>query len=80
MTMTRDPHTRPAPAHARPAAPPAEGGAAGPGRALGWLLVVTGAAGVLASWVITLDKFRLLQDPTSRPGAASTPSCRAAAS
>ncbi|MFF1687070.1 hypothetical protein ACFVX1_18330, partial [Streptomyces sp. NPDC058254] len=27
------------------------------------LLVITGAAGLLAAWVITIDKFKLLEDP-----------------
>ncbi|MER7666561.1 hypothetical protein ABTX78_34475, partial [Streptomyces sp. NPDC096193] len=31
----------------------------GAGRAFAWLLVITGAAGLLASWVITIDKFKL---------------------
>ncbi|CAM5563106.1 Putative membrane protein OS=Streptomyces griseomycini OX=66895 GN=FHS37_004672 PE=3 SV=1 [Streptomyces griseomycini] len=33
----------------------------GSGRALALLLVITGAAGVLAAWVITLNKFKLLE-------------------
>ncbi|MFJ9799260.1 vitamin K epoxide reductase family protein [Streptomyces sp. NPDC101145] len=74
MTMTRGAHVRPAPAHARSAAqPPAGRHAAGGGRVLAWLLVVTGAAGVLASWVITLDKFRLLEDPHFTPGCSLNP-------
>ncbi|WP_228979616.1 vitamin K epoxide reductase family protein [Streptomyces sp. DH12] len=47
--------------------------ATGAGRAFAWLLVVTGAAGVLAAWVITLDKFRLLEDPTYTPGCSLNP-------
>ena len=47
--------------------------AAGAGRGLAWLLVVTGAAGLLASWVITLDKFLLLQDPGFEPGCSLNP-------
>ncbi|MFD9910795.1 hypothetical protein ACFWX4_41705, partial [Streptomyces sp. NPDC059063] len=35
----------------------------GGSRAFALLLVITGAAGLLASWVITLDKFELLKDP-----------------
>ncbi|MFF5634117.1 vitamin K epoxide reductase family protein [Streptomyces sp. NPDC012825] len=49
------------------------GGPAGAGRVLAWLLVVTGAAGVLAGWVITLDKFRLLEDPGFTPGCSLNP-------
>ncbi|MBT2452661.1 vitamin K epoxide reductase family protein [Streptomyces sp. ISL-43] len=42
-------------------------------RALGWLLVLTGAAGVLAAWVITLDKFLLLEDPDFKPACSLNP-------
>ncbi|WP_437114734.1 vitamin K epoxide reductase family protein [Streptomyces longispororuber] len=42
-------------------------------RALGLLLVGTGAAGLLASWVITLDKFALLKDPDHRPACSLNP-------
>ncbi|MFC3572650.1 vitamin K epoxide reductase family protein [Streptomyces yaanensis] len=44
-------------------------GATGASRAFAWLLIVTGALGILASFVITIDKFQLLQDP------GFTPSC-----
>ncbi|MCY0961145.1 vitamin K epoxide reductase family protein [Streptomyces sp. H27-H5] len=44
-----------------------------PGRGLAWLLVLTGAAGVLASWVITLDKFLLLEDPNFKPACSLNP-------
>ncbi len=47
-------------------APPAE-------RGLAWLLAATGAAGVLASWVITLDKFLLLEDPDFKPACSLNP-------
>ncbi|UUS32250.1 MULTISPECIES: vitamin K epoxide reductase family protein [Streptomyces] len=57
-----------------PAAGPRDAdGATGAGRAFAWLLVVTGAAGVLAAWVITLDKFRLLEDPHYTPGCSLNP-------
>ncbi|MFF9620142.1 vitamin K epoxide reductase family protein [Streptomyces griseosporeus] len=46
---------------------------AGGGRALALLLVLTGAAGLLASWVITLDKFKLLEDPDFTPGCSLNP-------
>lgn len=42
---------------------------AGAGRGYALLLVLTGAAGLLAAWVITLDKFKLLEDPGFTPGA-----------
>ncbi|MFF3642683.1 vitamin K epoxide reductase family protein [Streptomyces sp. NPDC002564] len=63
---------------AAPAAPPAAAGPSGPpgqaaGRALGLLLVLTGAAGLLAAWVITLDKFKLLEDPDFIPGCSLNP-------
>ncbi|MFJ8823639.1 vitamin K epoxide reductase family protein [Streptomyces sp. NPDC102467] len=41
--------------------------------ALALVLVITGAAGVLASWVITLDKFKLLEDPNFHPGCSLNP-------
>ncbi|MER5773349.1 vitamin K epoxide reductase family protein [Streptomyces sp. NPDC002039] len=44
-----------------------------PGKGLAWLLVLTGAAGVLASWVITLDKFLLLEDPNFKPACSLNP-------
>ncbi|MGW3666231.1 vitamin K epoxide reductase family protein, partial [Streptomyces sp. NPDC005141] len=37
----------------------AHGRTAGGSRALALLLVITGAAGLLAAWVITIDKFKL---------------------
>ncbi|MFI1725698.1 vitamin K epoxide reductase family protein [Streptomyces sp. NPDC020489] len=46
---------------------------AGAGRGFAGLLVLTGAAGLLASWVITLDKFTLLQDPDFTPGCSLNP-------
>ncbi|MEW1799349.1 vitamin K epoxide reductase family protein [Streptomyces virginiae] len=42
-------------------------------RGLAWLLAATGAAGVLASWVITLDKFLLLEDPNFKPACSLNP-------
>ncbi|MBT2439431.1 vitamin K epoxide reductase family protein [Streptomyces sp. ISL-36] len=48
-------------------------GGIGASRALAWLLVVTGAAGVLAAWVITIDKFKLLEDPNFQPGCSLNP-------
>ncbi|MEU6667608.1 vitamin K epoxide reductase family protein [Streptomyces sp. NPDC046727] len=43
------------------------------GRGFGLLLVLTGAAGLLASWVITLDEFKLLEDPGFVPGCSLNP-------
>ncbi|MEN8652832.1 vitamin K epoxide reductase family protein [Streptomyces sp. 21So2-11] len=48
-------------------------GAVGSGRALALLLVITGAAGLLASWVITIDKIKLIEDPTFTPGCSLNP-------
>ena len=45
----------------------------GGSRAFALLLVITGAAGLLAAWVITIDKFKLLEAKARRdftPGAA----------
>ncbi|MGI5402588.1 vitamin K epoxide reductase family protein [Streptomyces sp. CA-135486] len=42
-------------------------------RPFAWLLVITGAAGLLASWVITIDKFKLLEDPGFTPGCSLNP-------
>ncbi|MEV6379268.1 vitamin K epoxide reductase family protein [Streptomyces sp. NPDC051773] len=46
---------------------------AGGSRAFAILLLISGAAGLLASWVITLDKFKLLQDPDFTPGCSLNP-------
>jgi uncharacterized membrane protein len=46
---------------------------AGGSRGFALLLVVTGAAGLLASWVITIDKFKLLEDPDFTPGCSLNP-------
>ncbi|PWI12919.1 Vitamin K epoxide reductase [Streptomyces sp. Act143] len=45
----------------------------GASRSLAWLLIVTGALGSLASFVITIDKFRLLQDPAFAPSCNLSP-------
>jgi uncharacterized membrane protein len=45
----------------------------GGSRGFGLLLVITGAAGLLAAWVITLDKFKLLEDPNFTPGCSINP-------
>lgn len=45
----------------------------GGSRALGVLLVVAGAAGLLAAWVITLDEFKLIKDPNFTPGCSLNP-------
>ncbi|MFF7183236.1 vitamin K epoxide reductase family protein [Streptomyces sp. NPDC008121] len=48
-------------------------GTFGASRAFAWMLVITGAAGVLAAWVITIDKFKLLEDPDFTPGCSLNP-------
>ncbi len=45
----------------------------GAGRAYSVLLVVCGALGLLAAWVITIDKFKLLEDPSFVPGCSLNP-------
>ncbi|MEU6256117.1 vitamin K epoxide reductase family protein [Streptomyces sp. NPDC047043] len=42
-------------------------GTIGASRAFAWLLIVSGALGILASFVITIDKFQLLQNPRFSP-------------
>ncbi|MDT0449839.1 vitamin K epoxide reductase family protein [Streptomyces hesseae] len=48
-------------------------GGVGASRAFALLLVITGAMGLLASWVITLDKIELLKDPNFKPGCSLNP-------
>ncbi|AZP22478.1 vitamin K epoxide reductase family protein [Streptomyces aquilus] len=45
----------------------------GASRLFAWLLIVTGALGILASFVITIDKFQLLQDPDFAPSCNLSP-------
>ncbi|MGW9597522.1 vitamin K epoxide reductase family protein [Streptomyces chartreusis] len=42
-------------------------------RAFALMLVITGAAGLLAAWVITIDKFKLLENPDNVPGCNFNP-------
>jgi uncharacterized membrane protein len=60
------------PRQRRRSSTPTEGEPDAP-RFLAWLLVATGAAGLLASWVITLDKFLLLEDPGFKPACSLNP-------
>ncbi|MFE0509646.1 vitamin K epoxide reductase family protein [Streptomyces sp. NPDC058964] len=46
---------------------------AGAGRTFSLMLVLTGAAGLLASWAITIDKFKLLENPAFVPGCSLNP-------
>ncbi|MEU6117633.1 vitamin K epoxide reductase family protein [Streptomyces sp. NPDC047117] len=48
-------------------------GTIGAGRPFALLLVITSALGLLAAWVITLDKFKLLEDPTFKPACSINP-------
>ncbi|WP_043263510.1 vitamin K epoxide reductase family protein [Streptomyces sp. CT34] len=48
-------------------------GPIGSGRGLALLLVITGALGALAAWVITLDKFELLKNPNFKPACSFNP-------
>ncbi|WP_371671388.1 vitamin K epoxide reductase family protein [Streptomyces sp. NBC_00289] len=54
-------------------APAERARAAGGSTAFALLLLITGAAGLLASWVITVDKFKLLEDPAFTPGCSLNP-------
>ncbi|MDJ0345282.1 vitamin K epoxide reductase family protein [Streptomyces sp. H10-C2] len=45
----------------------------GTGRPFAWLLVICGALGTLAAFVITIDKFKLLEDPNFVPGCSLNP-------
>ncbi|MFI6409376.1 vitamin K epoxide reductase family protein [Streptomyces sp. NPDC050548] len=48
-------------------------GASGASRRFAWLLIVSGALGILASFVITIDKFQLVQDPGFSPSCNISP-------
>ncbi|MFC8348172.1 vitamin K epoxide reductase family protein [Streptomyces sp. NPDC057280] len=52
---------------------PAPEGSIGASGVFAWLLIVTGALGILASFVITVDKFQLLQDPDFAPSCNLSP-------
>ncbi|MFI6345155.1 vitamin K epoxide reductase family protein [Streptomyces sp. NPDC050560] len=81
MDTRTTPHGRHTAPPAPRRAPEAAGGAATGGdtgegrvpRGLALLLVITGAAGLLPSWVITLDEFALLRDPDFSPGCSINP-------
>ncbi|MEV0785239.1 vitamin K epoxide reductase family protein [Streptomyces sp. NPDC050423] len=45
----------------------------GGSRAFALLLVITGAAGLLAAWVITIDKLKLAENPNFVPGCSLNP-------
>jgi uncharacterized membrane protein len=65
------PHQAPA---TDPSGPPLPGRAPfGAGRGFAWLVVLSGAASLLASWVITLDEFELLRNPNFVPGCSLNP-------
>jgi uncharacterized membrane protein len=42
-------------------------GGAGASRPFGWMLVITGFLGLLAAWVITLDKLELMENADFKP-------------
>lgn len=48
-------------------------GTTGSGRGFALLLVITGALGILASWIITLDKFELLKNKNFTPDCTFNP-------
>ncbi|MEV5320668.1 vitamin K epoxide reductase family protein [Streptomyces sp. NPDC052687] len=73
-TTGQDVSTEPMPEpRSQPQRVAAEPRTAGAGRAFALLLVITGAAGLLAAWVITIDKFKILEGKVS--GETFTPSC-----
>ena len=59
--------------HARTGTDGPSGGAAGAGRGFAWLLIVTGLMGLLAAFVITLDKTKILEAEAA--GTTYTPGC-----
>ncbi|WP_370415958.1 vitamin K epoxide reductase family protein [Streptomyces fradiae] len=63
----------PTPTRHRTRAATREPAALGASRALAWLLIVTGALGTLASFVITVDKFELLANPGFSPSCNLSP-------
>ncbi|MFD7020667.1 vitamin K epoxide reductase family protein [Streptomyces sp. NPDC059161] len=68
------PGTLQPPAPVTACAPPgADATGLGGSRALAWLLVLAGVAGLVASWVITLDEFALLKDPHFVPACSLNP-------
>ncbi|MFB7632657.1 vitamin K epoxide reductase family protein [Streptomyces sp. NPDC056149] len=48
-------------------------GTTGSGRGFAVLLVITGALGLLAAWIISLDKLELLKDPNFKPACSFNP-------
>ncbi|MEU8852811.1 vitamin K epoxide reductase family protein [Streptomyces sp. NPDC048564] len=67
-TTVKDVSTEPEPERAE-----ASPGSAGSSRAFALMLVITGAAGLLAAWVITIDKFKILEAKVE--GKTFTPGC-----
>ncbi len=45
---------------------PGSAGASAPGRGTGVLMIVAGVLGLLAAMVLTIDRFRLLEDPSTQ--------------
>lgn len=72
ITTTTAHHRTENPEGGRPGQNTSEG-STGASRAFAWLLIVSGALGVLASYVITVDKFQLLQDPSFSPSCNLSP-------
>ncbi|MBK3623956.1 MULTISPECIES: vitamin K epoxide reductase family protein [Streptomyces] len=68
-TTVQDVSTEPGSGRVAAAGPRTVGGS----RAFAILLLITGAAGLLAAWVITLDKFKILEAKVA--GTTFTPSC-----
>jgi uncharacterized membrane protein len=67
-TTVKEVSTEPEPEHAA-----GEPRTVGGSRAFALLLVITGAAGLLAAWIITIDKFKILEAKIA--GKTFTPNC-----
>jgi len=68
-TTVKDASTESEPEHAAAVEPRTVGA----GRGFAILLLITGAAGLLAAWVITIDKFKILEAKVA--GTTFTPGC-----
>lgn len=60
---------RPAPS----GGPPEQPGLIGASRRFAWLLVVTGAVGLLAAFTLTIEKIKVLEDPSYVPSCSINP-------
>jgi uncharacterized membrane protein len=68
-----EPGGRPAAHERQQADPPAGDGGIGAGLAFGWLLIVTGLAGLAAALTLSIEKIKLLEDPSYVPSCSLNP-------